>query len=56
MKITNLVENKDGSCDVELEMTKDEHQMLIQYAVTNLLKEYIERMKNENNICPPISE
>ena len=43
MKVLEIVEREDGSADVELEMSKEEVKLLIQYAVVNLLKEAIER-------------
>jgi len=43
MKVLEIVEREDGSADVELEMSEEEHKLLIQYAVVNLLKEAIER-------------
>jgi hypothetical protein len=54
MNILKITDNPDGSCDLELELTQEENNMLIEYAVTNLLREMIERSKHENNICPPI--
>jgi len=33
---------------IVLEMTEEEQRILIEYAVVNLLKEHIERIKNEH--------
>jgi len=38
--------NDDGR--IVLDMTEEEQRILIEYAVVNLLKEYIERIKNEH--------
>jgi hypothetical protein len=38
MEVTNLEEHDDGSAAVEIELTKDEVQYLIQYALTDIIK------------------
>jgi hypothetical protein len=43
-----MIENDDGSVNVDVSLEEDEVQMLIEYAIVNLLKERIEREgKNE---------
>lgn len=37
MKVLNIVENTDGSANVELEMTDEEQLLLIQEGFTSLL-------------------
>lgn len=55
MQILNTVKNKDGSELWDVEFTDEEVQFLIQYAVTNILREEIERIKNENNLRTTVS-
>jgi len=43
MEILNIIENDDGSADLELELTEKEQQLLLSYAITNILKEFIEK-------------
>ena len=47
MKVLNMSEDdrEDGSVEVELEISKEEHQLLLEYAVTSLLEKYIEDEK-----------
>lgn len=56
MKVLKFEENPDGSANVEVEISEEENQFFIQYAVTNIIKEQIEREKDANNICPTVSE
>jgi len=56
MKVLKFDEQKDGSAILEIEITEEENQFYIQYALTDILKKQIEREKNENNICPPVPE
>lgn len=56
MNVLKITDQPDGSAIIELEMTEEEHEMLLSYAVTNLLKEHIERMENEDNLRTPIPE
>lgn len=43
MKVINIIENDDGSANVEVEITDEENNKLIERAVNDLLKEYIDR-------------
>ncbi len=56
MKIINIKENSpiDGFTELELEMTNEEMNLLIETGLNTILKEQIERIENENNICPAI--
>jgi len=45
MKITNTIEHKDGTVTLNLDMNEEEVGLLIEYAVINLLKEYVEKAK-----------
>ncbi len=52
MDVLNIEEQKDGSAIVTLNMTEEENNILIEYAVINILREQIKRMKNENKrVC-----
>jgi len=54
MKTLKFVENDDGSATVTLEISEEENNTLIQYAITNILKEEIE--KEEPSIKKLIEE
>jgi len=47
MDVLSIEEQDDGSAIVTLNMTEKENDMLVEYAVLNLLKEHIERIDNE---------
>ena len=47
MDILSVEEQEDGSAIITMNMTEVENNVLIKYAVVNILKEGIERMKNE---------
>jgi len=49
MEVLSIKDREDGGCDVELTMTDEEQQMLLEYAVVNLLKEHIEREEAKRN-------
>jgi len=46
MKIDELKELEDGSCELDCEFTEEEIKILLNYAVNNLLKEKMEELKN----------
>jgi hypothetical protein len=48
MDVLNIEEQEDGSAIVTLEMTEEENNMLVEYAVINILKDQLERMENEH--------
>jgi HSP90 family molecular chaperone len=56
MQVLDIKPNGDGTETITLDMTEEEQQFLIEYAVTNILKEQIERMENESNLCTPVSD
>jgi hypothetical protein len=56
MKVLKFDEQPDGSAIIEVEITEEENQFFIEYAVTNIIKEQIERTRNEDNLCTPVSE
>jgi len=43
VEIKNIKDLDDGRCELDCEFTNKEIKILINYAVTNLLKEMIER-------------
>lgn len=47
MEVLNIIEKEDGSADLEIELTEEEQQSLLSYAITNILKEFIESMENK---------
>jgi hypothetical protein len=55
MEVVDIIDNEDGSSTVTIDMTEEEQQFFIEYAVVDILKKAIEREKHENNICPTIS-
>lgn len=56
MDVLKITEQPDGSALVDIEMTEKEQEMLLSYAVTNLLKEHIERIEHEDNIRTTVPE
>jgi hypothetical protein len=56
MEVLSVTDQPDGSAIVELNMTEEENNILIQYAVADILQKKIERIKNEDNLCSTISD
>lgn len=50
MKTLKFVENDDGSATVTLEISEEENNLLIQYAITNILKEEIEKIQECDSV------
>jgi len=48
MEVINIIENKDGSATLNIEMTEEEQKYLIEYAVQDILKKHIEEYENGN--------
>ena len=48
MEILKIIDQPDGSAILDLEISEEENNMLIQYAVINILKEYIESNERKN--------
>lgn len=44
MEVLNITEKEDGSADLEIELTEEEQQILLSYAVNNILKEFIKNI------------
>jgi hypothetical protein len=43
MEVLKLKEKEDGSAELQIELTSEEEQMLLSYAITNILKESFEK-------------
>lgn len=48
MEVINIEEQEDGSAIVTLNMTDEENNMLVGFAVNTILKEQIKKMEKEN--------
>lgn len=46
MEILDIKENPDGSASMTMEISKEENRSLLEYAITNILKEEIEKYKD----------
>ena len=47
MDVLSIEEQEDGSAIVTLNMTKKENDILVEYAVIDILKKQLERIDNE---------
>ena len=47
MDVLSVTDQPDGSAALEVTMTEEENNILIQYAVADILQKQIERMKDE---------
>jgi len=56
MKVLKITDQLDGSAIVDLEMSDEEQHIILEYGFCCLLKDQIERMKNEDNLCTTIPE
>jgi len=57
MKILKITDQPDGSAIVEMELSDEENNFFVEYAVVDILKKQIERIKNgEVDICPAVPE
>ena len=48
MKVLDIIENEDGSATVTFEMIKEEHDLLIGYAIVDILKKEINKSKEDS--------
>ena len=48
MDVLSVEEQEDGSAIVTVEMSQFENDLLVEFAVRTILREYLERMKNEH--------
>ena len=54
MEVLSVKDQKDGSAIVELNMTEEENNFLIQYAVVDILQKQIERMSRTCCDCEQV--
>lgn len=47
MDVIKVIENKDGSATLELELTKDEIRLLVEKAINDLLRDAVNKEKEE---------
>jgi len=47
MEILNLTENEDGSANVEVDLTKEELQTLVEVGLNKILKDYVDILKKK---------
>ncbi len=47
MEILNLTENEDGSANVEVDLTKEEFQTLVEVGLNKILKDYVDILKKK---------
>lgn len=45
MKVLNIKDNENGTCDVEMQMNDEEQRLLIEKGFTTLLEEYLDNNK-----------
>jgi RNA polymerase-binding transcription factor DksA len=48
MDVLSIEEQEDGSAIVTMSMTELENNMLVEYAIVDILRKQIERMESEN--------
>jgi len=46
MEILDVIENKDGSATLEIDMTQEEMRLLMEAGLNKILADYIEEMKH----------
>ena len=45
MEVLNTIEHEDGTATMIIDMSEEERNLLVEYAVVDLLKKYIESQK-----------
>jgi hypothetical protein len=50
MKILEIIDNDDGSCTMDCEFSQEELNMLLSYAVVDILKKQIKVYDQEANL------
>jgi len=48
MEVLSIKEQPDGSAIIELSMTEEENNLLVEYAVIDILKKEIKRAEEQN--------
>ena len=51
MEVLEIIEKEDGSCEIRLELEEEENNLLVGYAVNDILKKSIETLGNEKCKC-----
>jgi len=49
MEVLEIKELEDGGATIELEMTEEENNLLVGYAVNNILKKSIKELEDADN-------
>jgi hypothetical protein len=47
MEVTKITENEDGSATLDLDLTKEEIDIFVEYAVVDILKKHINKLEQE---------
>jgi len=47
MEILSIIEKDDGSADLEIKLTEKEQRVLLSYAITHILEEFIKNIENK---------
>jgi hypothetical protein len=50
MKVVETIEHEDGSATITFDLTEEEREFLLQYGLTELIKNGVEQMKNNFTI------
>ena len=56
MKILKIEDQEDGSAIVDIEITPEENNFFIEYAIVDILTKQMERNKDEDNIRTAVSD
>jgi len=56
MKVLSVNDQPNGSAIIDVEMTEEEKDMLIEYGFNAMLKTVIERFEDEINIRPSVPD
>ena len=49
MKVLEIKENEDGSANLDVELTPDEVQIFLEYAIVDILKKTVEKKGEDND-------
>jgi len=47
MEVLNIVENDDGSETWTIELTEEENNLFVQYAITDIIQQFIKKEKSD---------
>ena len=48
MEVTKITENEDGSATLDLDLTEEEVNIFVEYAVVDILKKHINKMEEDD--------